>query len=111
MNMVYIASPYRGDVESNVKMAKQYCAYAVKCGFLPICPHIYFTDFLNDTNEIERQCGINMGLQLLGLCSEVWVFGEVTTGMRQEIDEAERLGIPVAYRDWRDVQCISTLTI
>ena len=111
MNLVYIASPYRGDVENNVKMAKEYCAYAVRCGFIPICPHIYFTEFLSDVNETERQRGINMGLQLLGLCVEMWVFGKVTEGMQQEIDEAKRIGIPFTHRERSDEQCISTLKI
>ncbi len=73
MKTVYIASPYRGDVDNNTRMAKRYCSYAVRNGVIPICPHIYFTNFLDDNNEVERQQGINMGLQLLRLCSEIWV--------------------------------------
>lgn len=110
MKNIYIASAYRGDVEYNVQMAKQYCAYAVSMGVIPICPHIYFTNFLDDNNKNERQLGLNMGLQLLRICSEIWVFGEITEGMQQEIKEAEKLGIPVAYKDWSDEICISTLT-
>lgn len=112
MNLVYIASAYRGDVENNILKAIEYCRYTATCGFIPICPHIYFTQFLNDDIEVERIKGISMGLQLLSMCSEIWVFGEnITEGMKKEIAEAERLGIPISYREWSENQCISTQTI
>ena len=39
-----------------------------------------------------------MGLWLFASCEELWVFGEyISEGMRQEIEEAKRLGIPVKY--------------
>ena len=66
MNLVYIASAYRGDVENNILKAIEYCRYTATCGFIPICPHIYFTQFLNDDIEVERIKGISMGLQLMG---------------------------------------------
>ena len=51
---IYIASPYRGDVKRNTENAKKYAAFAVRQGKLPLCPHIYFTQFLNDDAEDER---------------------------------------------------------
>lgn len=39
-----------------------------------------------------------MGLDMLKLCSELWVFGKrLSSGMAAEIDEADRLGIPVKF--------------
>ena len=68
---------------------------AVNEGFIPVAPHIYFTQFLDDSVEKERKAGIEAGIQLMLECDEVWVFGEPTEGMRQEIECAERNGIPV----------------
>ena len=40
-----------------------------------------------------------MGMEMLRLCDELWAFGEPTEGMRMEIAQAERLGIPVCRLD------------
>ena len=76
MKLIYVASPYAGDVERNVEYAKQACV------------------------PEERQTGIEMGLTLLHRCDELWAFGSVTSsGMQAEIEEAERLRIPVHRMD------------
>lgn len=36
---------------------------------------------------------------MLGLCDELWAFGEPSEGMRMEIEQAGRLGIPVRRLD------------
>ena len=95
MRKVYICSPYRGDVDRNVANARRYCRMAVEKGFIPVAPHIYFTQFLDDAIESERVAGINAGIELMNECCEVWVFDSPTEGMRQEIECAERNGIPV----------------
>ncbi len=40
--LVYICSPYSGDVKANVKAARKYCRYAVDKGYMPIAPHLLF---------------------------------------------------------------------
>ena len=90
MRKVYICSPYRGNVEGNVGNARRYCRMAVDNGFIPVAPHIYFTQFLDDSVEEERKAGIEAGIQLMLECDEVWVFGESTEGMRHEIECAEK---------------------
>ena len=37
------------------------------------------------------------GLALLRMCDEVWVFGDVSPGVAQEIEEAKRLKKQVRY--------------
>ena len=37
------------------------------------------------------------GLSLLAVCDEVWVFGDISAGMQQEITEAKKLGKRVRY--------------
>ncbi len=98
MKYVYICSPYRGEVDYNVAKAQFYCQFASAKGVVPIAPHIYFTQFLDDNEPEERRLGLDMGLDMLKLCSELWVFGNKTSeGMQGEIDAANQLGIQVFF--------------
>lgn len=36
-----------------------------------------------------------MGMELLRRCDEIWVFGEPSEGMRDEIEEAKSLRLPI----------------
>lgn len=98
LRKVYICSPYSGDTVHNANMARVYCRQAMDEGFIPIAPHIYFTQFLFDDVEEERRKGMDAGLGLLLECEQVWVFGEPTEGMREEIEHARRNGIPVVEK-------------
>lgn len=97
MKRVYICSPLRGDLENNIKNAKEYCRMACLFGTLPVAPHIYFTAFLDDNIEHERLLGMELGIELLKDCQEVWVFtnGEPSHGMKAEIEVAEKMGLKV----------------
>ena len=99
MKKIFICSAYRGYIKGNTKKAKEYCRWAAtECGVIPIAPHLLFPQFLDDEVKTERNLGINMGLDLLKDCSELWGFGGmVTEGMKKEIDMATQLGIPVCY--------------
>jgi len=93
--LIFICSPYRGDVEANLENARRYCRFAIRRGCIPYAPHLLFTQFLDDSVTHEREAGIQMGLSMLSLCSELWAFDKSTPGMAIEIAEAERLHIPV----------------
>jgi hypothetical protein len=73
MKLVYICSPYAGDIEYNTKRAIAYCRYAADSGVIPLAPHLLLPRFLCESNPAERELGIKMGLRLLALCSELWV--------------------------------------
>lgn len=49
--VVYICSPLAGDMVKNQENARTYCRFAVDAGCVPIAPHIYFTQFMNDTKK------------------------------------------------------------
>ncbi len=96
--LVYICSPLAGDVKNNEERARKYCRFAVDSGFIPIAPHIYFTQFMNDGNPDERNLGMFMGIVLLTKCAQVWVFGErVSKGMKAELQKARCKGIPIRF--------------
>ena len=106
MKKIYVCSRLRGDVETNIENAKRYCEYVVKvCGAIPIAPHIYFTQFLDDNLDEERAFGTLAGLQLLSECDErartqfvLGTFGDsVSRGMVTEIIAAKEQCIPVRY--------------
>jgi len=89
MKKVFICSPYRGNIENNINKVKYYCKDIFEQGYLPIAPHLYFPQFLDDDNDYERKSGILMGKELLSECDEIWVFGEQTEGMKEEIEFAK----------------------
>lgn len=66
--MVYICSPYSGNTEKNTENARKYSRFAVDCHYLPITPHIYFTQFMNDNIPEERDIAIFMNWVLMSKC-------------------------------------------
>ena len=94
--LVYICSPFAGDIPGNTKRAREYCRFAVAQGVIPLAPHLLYPQFMDDGNKEERALGLFFGTVLLGKCSEVWVFGERTShGMRLELSKARKRGIPI----------------
>lgn len=97
--LVYICSPCRGDYEKNIREARGYCEAVIKNypDVIPIAPHIYFTQFLDDTKPTERSLGMEAGLALLDMCDEIWVYGlnNPSKGMQAEIDYALKNGIKI----------------
>lgn len=96
--IVYICSPYSGDTERNVEKARKYSRFAVENNCLPITPHIYFTQFMNDELPKERNMALSMNQILLRKCTELWAFGDIISrGMKAEINHAKRKHIKIRY--------------
>ena len=53
--IVYICSPFSGDVETNVANARRYSRYAVDKGYIPIAPHLLFPQFHFAEAETEYE--------------------------------------------------------
>ena len=75
MKKVYICSPCRGDYENNIQRAKEFSRAAVERDCIPITPHIYLTQFMDDTVPAERELGLSIGRELVLMCDELWAFG------------------------------------
>lgn len=91
MKKIFICSPYRGNIEENTKKAAYYGKIAVGADMIPIIPHLYFPLFLDENNPNKRMKGIEMGLELLETCDEVYVFGfNITEGMKLELNHARK---------------------
>ena len=97
MSAVYAAqSPYAGDIETNTAFAKKACWYAIHQGHTPIAVHLLYPQMLDDAEPTEREIGLRLGHRVLEVCDELWLCGgRVSSGMAREIEEAQRLGIPI----------------
>ncbi|MBU9728296.1 DUF7768 domain-containing protein [Diplocloster modestus] len=99
MLKIYVCSPCRGDLQTNLNRARKYTKQIIKEGHVPITPHLFFSTILHDEIPKQREKALKIGLELLKGCHEVRVYGSrITEGMQQEIEEAEKLDIPVIYK-------------
>ena len=94
---IYVASRYAGDVDANVAAAITYCRRVIDEGYTPVASHLLYPQILNDNIPEERELGLLFSLALLAACDEVWIFGEVSPGVAQEIEEAKRLKKQIRY--------------
>lgn len=99
--IVYICSPYAGDIEKNVERARLYSRFAVESGCIPLTVHLLYPQFMNDDDPTERELALRFGNILMSKCTEVWVFAGhgVSNGMASEIAYAKRKGYLLRYFD------------
>ena len=96
MKLIYVASPYAGDIEQNTEFARKACRHVMSEGHAFFAPHLLYPQLLDDSKPQERQAGLDMGLAMLPRCDELWCYGDrISFGMHLEIEEAVRRGIPV----------------
>lgn len=100
---IFVCSPLRGDYEANIAKARAFCKQVLLEGCIPYAPHLFFTQFLDDTDEAQRMLGIEAGIEELRRCDELWAFlapgAEPSQGMKMEIAVAQEVGIPVRFRE------------
>lgn len=109
--MIYVSSPYRSyadnegrrklQVARNIGVAKTACERVARLGAIPIAPHLYFTQFLNDDDSEDRVLGMKLGLDVLESCDELWLVTDslISTGMMAELEKAVELNLPVRVFD------------
>ncbi len=101
MACVYISHPFSTDPEANAARIRWLVRELALRGHVPLAPQIYFPQFVDEAKE--RPLAMRLCLELLALADEVRVYGEPSEGMRLEILEAHRLGIPVITADPNDL--------
>lgn len=62
MTPILIESPFAGDIPRNALYAARLCLYALEKGFAPFASHLLYTQFLDDSDPLQRDLGINAGL-------------------------------------------------
>lgn len=96
--LVYVCSPYSGDIKNNVLNAKKYSRFAVENRAIPITPHLLYPQFMNEATE--RDMAMHFNYVLLGKCTELWVFGGVVSrGMAHEISVARKRKMKIRWFD------------
>ena len=94
--LVYICTPYSGDVDRNTEKARRYCRFAVNQGAIPLAAHLLLPQFMSETRE--RDLALFMDMVLMGKCEQVWVFGEkISSGMAAEIAKAKKKNMTIRY--------------
>lgn len=96
--LVFICSPFAGDIDGNTRRARNYCRFAVESNAIPLAPHLLYPQFMDELNPEHRELGLFFGRVLLGKCSELWVFGNTMSGgMQMEIKKAIRRNMLIRH--------------
>lgn len=94
--LVFVSHAFSGSLLKNQNCVRQIARCLAMNGSIPIAPQIYLPQFVDESTQ--RDVAMNLCLELLSVCDEIRVYGNVSEGMRLEIAEAERLGIPIVYK-------------
>lgn len=102
MKRVIIESPYAGDVDRNVKYAREALADSLHRGESPIASHLLYTQpgVLDDTIPEERTLGMEAGFEWHSVADVVAVYADLgfSGGMREGMRVAEAAGTPIEIR-------------
>ena len=94
--LVYICSPFSGDIEGNTQKARDYSRFAVDQGAVPLAPHLLLPQFMSE--KTERDLAMFMDMVFLGRCEQLWVFGSnISKGMATEIEKAKQKKMKIRY--------------
>jgi hypothetical protein len=94
--LVYVAGPYRGDVDRNIEQARQVAIALWEAGHTAICPHLNTAHFEQDCC-VPDQTYLSGDLDILSRCDAIvmtpdW---EGSVGASAERQYAQQLRIPV----------------
>jgi len=93
---VYIAAPYtQGDVAINVHRVIRVADELLEMGHSPFIPHL--THFWHLITPQPWSTWLRLDLEFLAVCDCVLRLYGNSIGADAEVEEAERLGIPVYY--------------
>ena len=100
---IYVCSRYRAKTTlkfaEQLRHTKEISRIIVIGGFDVIVPHLYYTEFLDDSIESERKIGIESATRLVGICDAVFVSirDGVSEGMESEISTAKENSKTIYY--------------
>lgn len=102
MKLIYLESPFAGDVEKNVRYCRACVKDSLKRGEAPFASHIFYTQegILDDDVPEEREWGIAAGFAWGEKASRTVVYTDlgISKGMEYGIAEARLKDRPVEYR-------------
>lgn len=104
---IFVCSPLRAvhpdktinleGIAKNIQKAGEYCRLVMLTGeFRAFAPHVFYTRFLDEAEESERELGITAGFDDLAESAELWHFTHmVSPGMEREMFKCTEWGIPI----------------
>ncbi len=97
--LVYICSPFAGDIQLNQQKARKYSRFALEESAIPLTPHLLYPQFMDDNDPAERWLARHkINYVLVGKCDELWVFGSaISSGMEHEISVAKKRRMKIRY--------------
>ena len=88
VKLVYLESPYAGDVEKNIKYARLCMKDSLDRGEYPFASHLLYTQesILNDNDPLER----TLEIVFAKLCSKTVIYADlgISNGMMLGIEDA-----------------------
>lgn len=72
--LVYICTPYPGDVEANVVPALRFSAFTVSARQIPLAPHLHFPQFMDATDANDHELAMFFNRILLSECGAIWSY-------------------------------------
>lgn len=104
--IVIIESPFaadnKEDLIANVKYTREAMRNSLKRGEAPFASHALYTlpGVLDDNDPKEREQGMEAGFAFQRVASFVAVYIDkgISPGMKQGIEKAKQLGLPIEYR-------------
>jgi hypothetical protein len=100
MKRIFLISPLRGEYEANLAFAKRCAIECLVRGENPFAPHLYFTQFLDDSDPKDRQLGMTAGREWMVCCAAAvcYVDRGISSGMRDDLNYALQLTLPIEFR-------------
>ena len=103
--LVIVESPYKGDLEGNIRYARLCVKDSIMRGESPFASHLLYTqdEILDDTIESERELGINAGLAWGSVADYVVFYVDLgmSEGMSYALDVHCKENRDVIYRKIR----------
>ena len=102
MELVFVESPYAGDVARNEKYARLAMRDCIQRGEAPYASHLLYTQpyVLDDLVPEERKLGIEAGFEFAKVCarSVFYIDFGLSKGMLGGVENAVKAGRLVEYR-------------
>lgn len=98
-DLLYVCSPYRGDIKRNKEYARKLTRTALDNGFVPVTVHLYLTEVTDEQNPEERKRGMAAGMAILEKCKYILIGDKygISEGMKGEMTLAALKGIIMLY--------------
>jgi DNA polymerase-3 subunit epsilon len=96
---VYVCHPFASDPVGHTATVWRIARRLIEGGVLPIAPHLYLPQLVDERTERARALALCLGL--VEAADELWVFGDhLSEGMRLEVAHAHAVGVTVRQVGW-----------